>query len=108
MSYKVAYFDARVRGTIESWPVGLLAGFARTLELLMEFGPALRMPHSRALGGGLFELRFSGREGSGRAFYCYAPGEKVIILHAMAKSTRATPARDLRVARARMKEVSRG
>jgi len=29
------------------------------LELLEEFGHLLRMPHSRALGDGLFELRFT-------------------------------------------------
>lgn len=28
------------------------------VDRLMEQGSGLRMPHSRALGGGLFELRF--------------------------------------------------
>jgi len=50
------------------WPDGILADYARLVELLMESGPNLRMPHSRAMGGGLFELRPRGREGIGRAF----------------------------------------
>lgn len=108
MSYTVEYFHVRVKAEIESWPVGMLGGYARTLELLMDFGPELRMPHSRALGDGLFELRVSGREGNGRAFYCFMPGRRVVVLHAMMKSTRRTPAHDLRVARARMKGVPRG
>jgi phage-related protein len=108
MPYSVEYFHVRVKAEIESWPVGMLGGYARTLELLMEFGPELRMPHSRTLGNGLFELRVSGREGSGRAFYCFMPGRRVVVLYALVKSTRRTPARDLRVARARMKEALRG
>ena len=67
MNYTVEYFHPRVKAEIEDWPVGLLADFARIVELLMEFRPNLRMPHSRALGGGLFESRARGREGIGRA-----------------------------------------
>ncbi len=72
MPYTIEYFHARVRAEIESWPDGVLADYARILELLMEFGPNLRMPHSRAMGAGLFELRPRGREGIGRALYCFA------------------------------------
>jgi len=57
MTYSVDYFNERVLAEIEGWPDGLLADYARLVELLMEFGPDLRMPRSRALGNGLFELR---------------------------------------------------
>jgi hypothetical protein len=56
INYRIEYFHPRVKAEIENWPDGILADFARVLELLMEFGPNLRMPHSRAMGGGLFEL----------------------------------------------------
>jgi phage-related protein len=108
MPYSVEYFNERVVADIEGWPVGLLADYARLVELLMEFGPGLRMPRSRALGNGLFELRPRSREGIGRALYCYLDGERVVVLHAFVKKTRATPERDLRVARRRMKEVRDG
>ena len=39
MAYSVEYFHSRVRDEIESWPVGILADYARLVELLMEFGP---------------------------------------------------------------------
>ena len=74
----------------------------------MEFGPDLRMPHSRAMGGGLFELRPRGREGVGRALFCYVNGRRIIILHAFVKKTRATSERDLAIARERLKEVHHG
>jgi len=76
--------------------------------LLAEFGLDLRLPHSRALGSGLFELRPRGREGTGRALYCHLVGERVVVLHAFVKKTRATPEKDLRLARRRMKEVRDG
>lgn len=107
-SYKVEYFDKRLRDEIESWPVGILANYARLVELVVEFGPDLRMPHSRPLGAGLFELRPHGREGIGRALYCCLRGHRVVVLHAFIKKTQTTPQRDLKVARQRMKEVDDG
>lgn len=108
MLYFIEYFNARIKTEIEGWPDGILADYARLVELLMEFGPDLRMPHSRAIGGGLFEIRPRGREGIGRAFYCFAIGQRVVILHAFIKKTRETPQRDLIIARIRMKEVLHG
>jgi phage-related protein len=108
MPYSIEYFNEPVLAEIERWPVGILADYARLVELLMEFGPDLRMPHSRALGRGLFELRPRGREGIGRALYCYLLGERVVVLHAFVKKTKATPMHDLAIARRRMKEVRDG
>lgn len=105
MSYTIEYFHSRVKAEIESWPDGILADYARLVELLMEFGPNLRMPHSRAMGGGLFELRPRGREGIGCAFYCFVSGQRVVILHAFVKKTQETPEQELRIARRRMKEA---
>jgi len=63
------------------------------------------MPHSRAMGDGLFELRLKGKEGIGRAFYCFLIGQKVIIVHSFVKKTQETPKRELRVAISRIEEV---
>lgn len=49
MPYAVEYFHARVLKEIESWPVDILADYARLMELMMEHGPNLRLPHSRAM-----------------------------------------------------------
>jgi len=97
-----------LKAEIENWPASILADYARIAELLMEFGPNLGMPHSRSMGGGLFELRPHGREGIGRAFYCFVVGQRVIILHAFIKKTQGTPKKELKIARKRMKEVLHG
>ena len=108
MGYTIEYFHARVQAEIESWPDGILADYARILELLVEFGPNLRMPHSRAMGGGVFEVRPRSQEGIGRALYCFVVGQRIVILHAFIKKTQATPEQELRLARKRLKEVQNG
>jgi phage-related protein len=108
MKYTIEYFHVRVKNDIEGWPDGMLADYARLVELLMEFGPNLRMPHSRAMGDGLFELRLRGREGIGWALYCYVDGHRIVILHAFVKKSQETPEKELNIARKRLKEVRNG
>jgi phage-related protein len=108
MRYDIEYFHERVLAEIESWPVDVLADYARLVGLLEEHGPSLRLPHSRAFGDGLFELRPHGRSGIGRAFYCFFVGRRVVVLHAFIKKSQQTPDRDLKLARKRMKELPHG
>lgn len=108
MVFEINYFHARVLAEIESWPVDVVADYARIVELLIEHGPSLRLPHSRAFGDGLFELRPRGRSGIGRAFYCYMVGKQVIVLHAFIKKSQQTPDNELKLARKRLKEVQHG
>lgn len=108
MAFEIEYFHERVLAEIESWPVDVVADYAHLLELLAEYGPSLRLPHSRALGDGLFELRPRGRSGIGRAFYCFLLGRRVVVLHAFVKKSQQTPDRDLKLARRRQKEVQGG
>ena len=105
MAFEVIYFHDRVLSEVQSWPADVLADYARLIELLSEHGPSLRLPHSRAFGDGLFELRPRGKSGIGRAFYCFRTGRRVIVLHAFMKKTQQTPDRELKLARKRLKEV---
>ena len=108
VAFEVEYFHERVLAEIESWPVDVLADYTRLVELLIEYGPSLRLPHSRSLGEGLFELRPRSRTGIGRAFYCFMVGKRVTVLHAFIKKTQHTPDRELRLARKRIKELHHG
>ena len=108
MRYTIEYFHSRVLAEIEAWPSDILADYARIIELLMVYGPNLRLPYSRAFGDGLFELRPRGKSGIGRAFYCYLAGARVVVLHAFIKKSQQTPDRDLKLARKRLKEVLHG
>lgn len=105
MPFSVEYFHGRVLAEVESWPADFVADYARLLELLMEHGVNLRLPHSRAFGDGLFELRPRGRSGIARAFYCFMVGQRIVVLHAFIKKSQQTPDRELKLARKRLKEL---
>lgn len=69
---------------VEEWLDGLSAkAFAVTLaqvDRLAERGNALRMPSSRSLGGGLFELRFDLARAARRITYYFAPLRRIVLL----------------------------
>lgn len=108
MTYQIEYFHPRVLAEIESWPVDILADYARLAELLEEHGPNLRLPHSRTMRDGLFELRPHGRSGIGRALYCFLCGKRIVVVHAFIKKTREAPTKELKLARKRVKELHHG
>ncbi len=105
MNWTIDFYNERVHQEIKSWPNDVYADFLHLASLLHEHGVDLRMPHSRALGKGLFELRCRGKEGDGRAFYCMLTGRTIVILHSLIKKTPETPPDDIRFARKRQKEV---
>jgi phage-related protein len=103
--WSVSYFNPRVQLEIEEWPAGIYADFLRLVALMEVYGVDLRMPHSRAMGKGLFELRCKGPEGTGRVFYCTLIGREVVVLHGFIKKAQQTPSDELAIARKRQKEV---
>jgi phage-related protein len=102
-SWTLNYYSPKVAAMVEDWPVGVLASYNRIARMMLAHGPDLGMPHTRAVGGGLFEIRAKGKEGIGRAFYCTVVGQRIVILHAFVKKTEQTPQRDLEIARQRLK-----
>ena len=108
MTWTVTFYSRRVEDKILELPAGLLARFLRYAERMQEFGPDLGMPHTRAMGGGLFELRLKASEGVARVFYCAVIDRRIVFLHQFVKKTKKTPPNELRIARQRMKEVKHG
>lgn len=107
MSYAIDYYCEAVKTEVDAWPVGLRARYRALSLRMLEHGPNLGMPHSRAMGSGLFELRAKSTEGTGRAFYCVLIGRRIVILHVFVKKSDKTPSKELKLARNRMKEVLR-
>ena len=105
MEWEIVYYHDDVQEAILEFPAGLQARYIHLTERMVAFGPDLGMPHTRAMGKGLFELRLKSREGIGRAFFCARPGRRILMLHAFVKKSAKTPARELKVARERMKEA---
>lgn len=85
-------------------PAGFVARFIRYAERMEVYGPDLGMPHTRAMGGGLFERRLKAAEGIARVLYCTMIGRRIVVLHQFVKKTAKTPRKELEVARRRLKE----
>lgn len=105
MPWSIEYYDAMVEKAVLALPPGLVARYLRLADLLLEFGPNLGMPHTRAMGDGLIELRVRGREGIARALYCTVVHQRMVILHVFIKKSRKTPNRALETARQRQRKL---
>lgn len=105
MNWVINYHSESVQADILALPAGLLARYLRYADRMEVYGPDLGMPHTRAMGGGLFELRLKASEGIARVFYCTMIGKRIMILHPFTKKTKKTPPKELGIARRRMKEV---
>ncbi len=74
MNWSITYFNDKVRREVMSMPAGIVADYVRLTDAMAVHGADLRMPNSKAMGNGLFELRPKGPEGIGWVFYCHAGG----------------------------------
>lgn len=107
MRWTVTFFNRRLENDILALPAGFVARFVRYAERMEAFGPDLGTPHTRAMGGGLFELRLKAAEGIARIFYCTVVGQRIVFLHQFIKKTDKTPKTELDIAHQRMKELKR-
>jgi len=104
MNWTITYYSDSVQEEILAMPTGYLGSYLRYADRMEVFGPDLGMPHTRAMGDGLYELRLKAAEGIARVLYCIIVGRKIVMLHQFIKKTDKTPPRELETARRRMKE----
>ena len=57
MKWQIKYYNTKLENKILNLPEGLLARYLRLTDLMLEFGTNLGLPHTKAIGEGLFELR---------------------------------------------------
>lgn len=103
--WEILYFSEAVQQEIMNLPAGIQARYLHLTQRMQTFGPNLGMPHTRGLGGGLFELRMKSKEGLGRVFFCTLAGRRIVMLHTFLKKSAKTPAKELEAACARLTEV---
>jgi phage-related protein len=105
VAWSVTFYNDRVEADILALPAGFVARFIRYAERMEVFGPDLGMPHTRSMGGGLFELRIKAAEGIARVFYCTVVDRRIVFLHQFVKKSEKTPLKELEISRHRMKEM---
>jgi phage-related protein len=105
VNWRVTFYSKTLEEEVLGLPAGFVARFVRYAERMEMFGPDLGMPHTRAMGSGLFELRLKAPEGIARVMFCTLVGREIIMLHQFVKKSEKTPRKELETARRRMKEV---
>ena len=107
MKWKITYYNKSVEIEILNLPNTLLARYIRMTEIMRDYGPNIGMPHTKALGDSLFELRLKGKEGISRLFYCVVIKREIMFLHSIIKKTQKIPGKELKLVKKRMKEVEK-
>jgi len=105
VSWRISFYSPALQKEILDLPAGFVARFLRYAERMEAYGPDLGMPHTRAMGLGLFELRLKAQEGIARVFYCTVADRRIVMLHQYIKKSERTPRRELEIAQRRMREV---
>jgi len=108
VNWQVTFYSVALEEEVLQLPAGFVARFLRYAERMEIYGPDLGMPHTRAIGEGLFELRLKAAEGIARVLYCTLVGRRIVVLHQFVKKSEKTPRRELEVAKRRMKEIKNG
>jgi phage-related protein len=102
----VETLNATVDAEIAAMPSDMQAAFLRLGERIEAVGlERIREPHVKHLRGKLWEMRFGGRDGIGRAIYVAAVGRRVVVVHAFVKKTQKTSSTALDLAEQRAKEI---
>lgn len=89
--WAITYFNEKVFKAIQALPKKLKARYVVLADAMIERGPNLGMPHTKALSNGLFEIRVKVKEGIARIFYCVQISKEIIILHSFIKKNRPHP-----------------
>lgn len=101
MNGKVEYWCEQEGSPVEEWFDSMtdeqFKSVAKELKLLELCGNELRLPHSKSLGKGLFELRE--RKFGYRVYYTFYGNRVILLLHGGDKSSQV---KDIKLARKRL------
>jgi putative addiction module killer protein len=103
--WSIEYWSAATgRCVIEKWLDRLtdeqLRSISRELKMLEAAGNNLRLPHSKSLGNGLFELRE--RRFGYRIYYCFRDNRVIILL---AVGDKKSQENDIKIAHERLLKI---
>lgn len=87
------------RELLDSLDTKLKAKMFREIDLLVENGPELRMPHSRHIEDGIFELRAKQGSDISRVLYFFFIDKKAILTNGFIKETDKTPRSEIELAK---------
>lgn len=75
------------------------AKMLRAIQMLSDYGYALREPYSKSIGDGIFELRAQAGNDISRVLYFFIEGQRVILTNGFIKKTQKTPEAEIALAK---------
>jgi phage-related protein len=106
MIWSVEALNETVMAEIVALPKDMRAKFEHISRMICGLGLGrMREPYVKHLGGALWEMRMTGRDGISRAIYVTASGKRVIVVRVFVKKTQKTPRSEIELALKRAKEV---
>ena len=96
--YETAKGKSPVKDFIRSLSAKGKAKFFQISGLLEESGPEVRMPCSRYLEDGIFEVRIIVGNESSRILYFFMEGQKIIFTNGFMKKTQKAPRKEIETA----------
>jgi phage-related protein len=106
MGWTVETLNRLVDEELASLPADMRARFMRIAGLIETMGlEKIGEPHVKHLKGALWEVRMAGRSGISRALYVTARQKRVVVLRVFVKKSRKMPAREIKLALQRAKEL---
>ena len=104
--WTIETLNATVDNEIKSLPKDMQAKFLWISDFIIEHGlNRTGMPYVRHIQGELWEMRLKGKDGIARAFYVVAKPKRVVVVRGFIKKTQKTPAREIKMALERAKEI---
>ncbi|MBR1703910.1 MAG: type II toxin-antitoxin system RelE/ParE family toxin [Clostridia bacterium] len=102
--YELVYYElpsgkSPVREFINSQDAKMKAKIQDMEDTLAQKGPKLRMPLSRFLGEGIFELRIQVGNRRTRVLYFFCKGNKIVLTNGFVKKTQKTPVSEINKAK---------
>ena len=88
-----------VRVFLDSLDTKIQAKMFREIDLLVANGPDLRLPHSRQVEDGIFELRAKQGTNISRVMYFFFVGQKAVLTNGFIKKSQKTPRKEIELAK---------
>ncbi len=106
MGWIVEFLTEDVEDELRALPRDMQARFLRIVSVIESRGlEQVHEPYVKHLQGKLWEMRPIGGDGISRALYVAASGQRVVVVRVFIKKTQKTPAREIRLALERAKDV---
>lgn len=108
--WNISYYDERLQWHILSLPPPILSKFLRITDLMVEFGPQLKIPYVQEIELNLFRMLMSSGEDVARIYYCSPIENQIVILHSVmikdGNDSTVSREEELEITKKRRKEVT--